>query len=70
MIRHWYYLMLKDDKGEDHNVVIVNGWDMEGREAAFAALKALQSICDETCTAWLDVDEEPDAEKTEWYSDE
>lgn len=60
-----YFLMLRDDKGESDNIVIVNGWDDRQREEAMAALKTLQSICDQTVTAWLEVDAVPPPELPE-----
>jgi len=57
MTPHHYFLWIRDNKGEDGgNIVLVNGYEAEQRNEAFIALRMLQSVCDSTCTAWLEVD--------------
>ena len=51
-----YTLFLRDDKGEDYNIVLVNCWDQHDRDKAMAALATLRSVCNGTVTAWLECD--------------
>ena len=57
MVPHLYTLMVKDDKGDDYNVVLLKGYSENQRAQAFADLETLKRLCDVTVTAWIEVDE-------------
>jgi hypothetical protein len=56
VIPHCYTLWIRDNKGEFDNIVLVNSYEADQREEAFAAVKALKAIGNETVTVWLEVD--------------
>lgn len=55
-VPHGYWLWVKDLKAAepDDNPILLNFFEDKEREKAFAALKTLKSICNETTESWLE----------------